>query len=198
MIRISIFIHKTAEVSKGAKIGAGTRIWNQAQVREKATIGKNSIIGKSSYIDINVIIGNNVKIQNFVSVYDGVAIEDNVFIGPGAIFTNDLYPRATSTARAWSKTFVKEGASIAAGAIIICGNTLGKHCMVGAGSVVTKSIPDYGLAYGNPAKLKGFVCECGHRLTEIVNKNNLNVLFMCTHCNKEIKIPVVDFNKIIK
>ena len=197
MINISVFIHKTADVSKDAKIGAGTKIWNQAQVREKATIGKNSIIGKSSYIDINVIIGNNVKIQNFVSVYDGVTIEDNVFIGPGVIFTNDLYPRAASTEREWSKTLVKEGASIAAGTIIICENTLGKHCMIGAGSVVTKEVPDYGLAYGNPAKLKGFVCECGHKLTEIVNKNNLNVLYKCTHCSKEIKIPVDVFNKII-
>ena len=197
MIKISVFIHKTAEVSKDAKLGEGTKIWNQAQVREKAVIGKNSIIGKSSYIDLNVIIGNNVKIQNFVSVYDGVKIEDNVFIGPSVTFTNDLYPRATSTSRAWSKTLVKEGSSIAAGAIIVCGNTLGKHSMIGAGSVVTKDIPDYGLAYGNPAKLKGFVCVCGRKLSEIIKKNNLDVLYKCASCGKEIKIPVSDFKKIV-
>ncbi|NOQ55621.1 MAG: N-acetyltransferase [Nanohaloarchaea archaeon] len=194
---MSVFIHKTAEVSKDAKVGAGTKIWNHAQVREKATIGKDCIIGKSSYIDMNVVIGNNVKIQNFVSVYDGVILENNVFVGPSVTFTNDLYPRANSTSREWSKTLVKEGASIAAGAIIVCENTLGKHCMVGAGSVVTKDIPDYGIAYGNPAKLKGFVCECGHKLSEIVNKNNLNILYRCTSCSKKIKIPVEDFNKLI-
>ncbi len=197
MIKISVFIHETAEVSKGAKVGAGTKIWNQAQVREKATIGKNSIIGKSSYIDVNVIIGNNVKIQNFVSVYDGVTLKDNVFIGPSVTFTNDLYPRATSTSRAWSKTLVKEGASIATGAIVICGNTLGKHCMVGAGSVVTRDIPDYGLAYGNPARLKGFVCECGRKLSEIIKRNNLDILYKCSCCGKEIRIPVGDFRKIV-
>ena len=197
MIRISVFVHETAEVSKGAKVGAGTKIWNQAQVREKAIIGKNSIIGKSSYIDINVIIGNNVKIQNFVSVYDGVTIEDNVFIGPGVIFTNDLYPRALSTEGEWSKTLVKEGASVASGSVIVCGNILGKHCMVGAGSVVTKDIPDYGLAYGNPAKLKGFVCECGRKLSEIIKDNNLNVLHRCGSCGKEIKILINDFKKIV-
>ncbi len=198
MIRISVFIHKTAEVSDNAKVGAGTKIWNQAQVRENATIGKNSIIGKSSYIDVNVVIGSNVKIQNFVSVYDGVTLKDNVFIGPSVTFTNDLYPRAKSTSREWSKTLVKEGASVAAGTIIICENTLGKHCMIGAGSVVTKSIPDYGLAYGNPAKLKGFVCECGRKLSEIINKNNLNILYRCASCGKEIKIPVDDFKKIVR
>jgi len=197
VININVFIHKTADVSKDAKIGAGTRIWNQAQVREKATIGKDSIIGKSSYIDVNVVIGSNVKIQNFVSVYDGVTIEDNVFIGPVVIFTNDLYPRANSTSRVWSKTLVKEGASIAAGAIIVCENTLGKHCMIGAGSVLTKSIPDYGLAYGNPAKLKGFVCECGRKLSEIIKRNNLDILYKCSCCGKEIRIPVEDFRKIV-
>lgn len=198
MIRINIFVHETAEVSEDAKIGAGTKIWNQAQVRETAVIGKDCILGKSSYIDVGVIIGNNVKIQNFVSVYDGVVLEDDVFIGPSVTFTNDLYPRVNSTSRSWSKTLMKEGASIAAGTVIVCGNTIGKHAMVGAGSVVTKDIPDYGLAYGNPAKLKGFVCECGHKLTEKVKENNLNVLYICKHCKKEIKIPVADFNKLIK
>ncbi|NOQ55331.1 MAG: N-acetyltransferase [Nanohaloarchaea archaeon] len=197
-MNINVFIHKTADVSKDAKVGAGTKIWNQAQVREKATIGKDCIIGKSSYIDMNVIIGNNVKIQNFASVYDGVVLENNVFVGPSVTFTNDLYPRANSTSREWSKTLVKVGASIAAGAIIVCENTLGKHCMVGAGSVITKSIPDYGLAYGNPAKLKGFVCECGRKLSEIIKRNNLDVLYKCSSCNKEIKIPVEDFRKIVQ
>ncbi|NOQ55359.1 MAG: N-acetyltransferase [Nanohaloarchaea archaeon] len=194
---MSVVIHETADVSKSAKIGTGTKIWNQAQVRETAIIGDHCIIGKSSYIDVGVIIGDNVKIQNFVSVYDGVVLEDDVFIGPSVTFTNDLYPRAKSTSRAWSKTLVKEGASIAAGTVIVCGNVVGRYAMVGAGSVVTRDIPDYGLAYGNPAKLKGFVCECGHKLTEKVKENNLNVLYKCKSCDKEIKIPVADFKKII-
>ncbi|MBW6462075.1 MAG: N-acetyltransferase [DPANN group archaeon] len=194
---MSVFIHETADVSKDAKIGAGTKIWNQAQVRETAVIGTGCIIGKSSYIDVNVIIGNNVKIQNFVAVYDGVVLEDKVFIGPGVIFTNDLYPRANSTSRSWSKTLVKEGASIATGTVIVCGNTIGKHAMVGAGSVVTRDIPDYGLAYGNPAKLKGFVCECGHKLTEKIKDNNINVLYKCANCDKDIKISVVDLKKLV-
>ena len=198
MIRISVFVHETADVSDDAKIGNGTKIWNQAQVRETSVIGKDCIIGKSSYIDVGVVIGNNVKIQNFVSVYDGVVLEDDVFIGPSVTFTNDLYPRAKSISIAWAKILVKEGASIAAGAIIVCGNVVGRYAMVGAGSVVTRDIPDYGLAYGNPAKLKGFVCECGHKLTEKVKENNLNLLYKCTNCKKEIKIPVADFNKLIK
>jgi UDP-2-acetamido-3-amino-2,3-dideoxy-glucuronate N-acetyltransferase len=155
-------IHPTAEVSPKAKVGEGTRIWHQAQVREDATIGKGCNIGKNAYIDFGVVIGDNVKIQNNVSIYHGVTIEDDVFIGPSAVFTNDLYPRA----RIWNKekiakTLVKRGASIGANATIVAGATIGEHAMVGAGSVVTKDIGDHTLAYGNPARERGKVCECG-------------------------------------
>ncbi len=160
-------IHPTAEVSEKAKIGDKTRIWHQAQVREDAVIGENCIIGKNVYIDFGVKIGSNVKIQNNVSVYHGVEIKDDVFIGPGTCFTNDLYPRA----KLWDdtrlvKTKVEKGASIGANSTIICGNTIGANAMIGAGSVVTQDIPANALAYGNPAKVRGYVCGCGAKLTE--------------------------------
>ena len=167
-----IKIHPTAEVSKKAIVGNKTSIWNQAQIREKAKIGKNCIIGKNVYVDFGVIIGNNVKIENNVSIYHGVTIEDGVFIGPHTCFTNDKIPRAInptgslkkSTDWNLSKTLVKKGASIGANSTILSAIKIGKFALIGAGSVVTKSVPDHGLVYGNPAKLKGYVCYCGARI----------------------------------
>lgn len=155
-----IKIHPTAEVSPKAKIGQGTLIWHQAQVREGVVIGKNCILGKGVYIDFDVKIGNNVKIQNYVSVYHGATIEDGVFLGPYVCITNDKYPRAINPNGSlkkesdWEvgKTLIKQGASLGAGSIILPGITIGKWAMVGAGSVVTKDIPDFGLVYGSPAK----------------------------------------------
>lgn len=153
--------HPTAIV-ESKDVGDETRIWHFVHVREGSRIGANCIIGKSTYIDKDVVIGNRVKIQNFVSVYKGVIIEDEVFIGPSVTFTNDLYPR-TST---WSddrliSTVVKQGASIGANSTVICGVTIGEYAMIGAGSVVTKDVPPFALAYGNPAKVKGKVNKEG-------------------------------------
>ena len=161
------YVHPTAEVSKDAKIGKGTRIWHQAQIREGAVIGENCNIGKGVYIDFDVKIGSRVKIQNYVSIYHGVEIEDDVFIGPAATFTNDKHPRSWL----WDDsrlcyTKVKRGASIGANATIICGVTIGEYAMVAAGAVVTKDVPPHGLVMGVPAKLVGFVCECGEKLDE--------------------------------
>lgn len=164
-------IHPTAEVSKKSKIGSKTVIWNQSQIRDGARVGNNCIIGKNTYIDKNVILGNNVKVQNNVSVYQGVTLEDGVFVGPHTCFTNDKNPRAInpngtlkkSTDWNVAKTVVEKGASIGAGSIILPGIKIGKFAFVGAGSVVTKNIPDHGLVYGNPAKLKGYVCCCGEK-----------------------------------
>ena len=182
-----MFKHPTAIVESG-EIGEGTKIWHFVHVREKAKIGKNCIIGKDAYIDTEVVIGDNVKIQNFVSVYRGVTIEDDVFVGPGVTFTNDLYPRAFI----WSDdkigyTMVKRGASIGAHAIIICGVTIGEYAMIGAGSVVTKDVVPFGLVYGNPASLAGFVCSCGRKLSRIIREDDEKLVYGC-ECGKEVEI----------
>ncbi|MEK6844011.1 MAG: acyltransferase [Nanoarchaeota archaeon] len=167
-----MFIHKTAEVSEKATIGEGTKIWNHSQIREGAKIGENCIISKNVYIDRNVEIGNNVKIQNNVSIYFKAIIEDGVFIGPHVCFTNDKIPRAINhdgTLKGledWNpeKTHIKQGSSIGANSTLLSGITIGKWVMIGAGSVVTKDVPDYGLVVGCPARLVGYVCKCGLKL----------------------------------
>jgi len=183
------FIHPTAVVEDGAVIGDGTRIWHFAHIRSGARIGRNCNIGKDVYVDVGVEIGDNVKIQNGVSIYRGVRIEDDAFIGPHAVFTNDLYPRSFN--RDWKivPTLVKKGASIGANATIVCGVTIGEYAMVGAGSVVTRDVPPHGLVYGNPARLRGFVCFCGRRLEEVVEMNENEVSFRCSHCGRIVKIP---------
>jgi UDP-2-acetamido-3-amino-2,3-dideoxy-glucuronate N-acetyltransferase len=170
--RQGVSIHPTADVSVEACIGEGTSVWHQAQVRGGARIGSNCIIAKGVYIDFGVRLGNNVKIQNYVSVYHGVTIEDGVFVGPYVCFTNDLRPRAVNRdgslkgADDWrlGETLVCEGASIGANATVVCGTTIGRWAMVGAGSVVTRDVPEYGLVWGNPARLRGFACVCGEPL----------------------------------
>jgi len=180
-------IHKSAIV-EDAEIAEGTNIWHFVHVRKNAKIGKNCNIGKGVYIDTNVKIGHNCKIQNFATLYDGLTVGDDVFIGPHVCFTNDVFPRA----KIWSedrlvKTIIKDGASIGANSTIIAGITIGKYSMIGAGSVVTKDVPEYGLFVGNPAKLKGFICECGKRLIES-SKNEDTVIFFCEECKKKIQI----------
>lgn len=170
-----IYLHPSSTISESSIIGIGTKVWINSQIRENTVIGKNCIIGKDTYIDHDVIIGSGVKIQNGVSVYHGVTIEDNVFIGPNVVFTNDLYPRAFSEEWAVVNTLIKEGASIGANATIVCGNILGRYCMVGAGSVVACDVPDYALVIGNPARLVGYVCKCGYKLENNTNCNKCGV-----------------------
>ncbi len=174
---MSVFIADTAVVDESAKIGDGTHIWHHTQVREGATIGNGCNIGKGVYIDKDVRIGNGVKIQNHVSIYHGVEIGDDVFIGPSVTFTNDKHPRAWLwDEKRLCKTRVEKGVSIGANSTIVCGITLGRYCMVGAGSVVTKDVPPHSLVVGNPARIVGFVCECGEKLDEN---------FRCEKCGKE-------------
>jgi UDP-2-acetamido-3-amino-2,3-dideoxy-glucuronate N-acetyltransferase len=195
-------IHPTADVSENAQIGEGTSVWHQAQVREGAVIGKTCIIGKGVYIDAGVRLGDNVKIQNYVSVYHGVTIESGVFVGPHVCFTNDLRPRAVNpdgslkAADDWvlSETLVKQGAAIGANSTIVCGNTIGSWALVGSGSVVTKSVPDYGLVAGNPARLKGFVCPCGQKLEEGKQEND-TMHACCPVCSRTIEIPFETWEK---
>jgi acetyltransferase-like isoleucine patch superfamily enzyme len=163
---MGVFIHPTAEVSEKAVIGENTKIWNHAQVREKAVIGKNCVISKNVYIDTGVSIGDGVKIQNNVNIYNGVTIEDDVFLGPSMTFTNDMFPRAFNQGWEITGTLVKKGASIGAGAVIVCGVTIGEYAMVGAGAIVTKDVPPHALAVGNPAKQIGKVCRCGVRIAQ--------------------------------
>jgi len=195
-----VFIHPTAIVEEGAIIGEGTRIWHFVHVRSGARIGRNCNIGKDVYIDVGVEIGNNVKIQNGVSVYRGVKIEDDVFIGPYAVFTNDLYPRAFN--RDWKvvPTLVKKGASIGANATIVCGVTIGEYAMVAAGAVVTKDVPPHGLVMGNPARLKGFVCYCGRPLRDnnIVGKTSQFVVYKCPGCSREVCIPIEHYEMYLR
>jgi UDP-2-acetamido-3-amino-2,3-dideoxy-glucuronate N-acetyltransferase len=165
-------IHPTAQVHEKASIGDRAMIWNWVQVRENAVIGEQTILSKGVYIDFGVVIGRNVKIQNNVSVYHGVTVEDGVFVGPHACFTNDKKPRAINPdgslkgANDWtvSPILLRTGCSIGANATITPGVTIGRFAMVGAGAVVTRSVPDFGLVVGCPARLVGWVCPCGEKL----------------------------------
>jgi len=190
-IKKNVYIHPTAIVEEGAEIGEGTKIWHHVHVRKGAKIGKNCILGKDVYIDQDVVIGNGVKLQNRVSVYHGVTIEDDVFVGPHATFTNDMYPRALNKEWKGVKTLVKKGASIGAGAVIVCDTVIGEYAMVGAGAVVTKDVPPFGLVLGVPAKLKGFVCYCGFPLKKKISEDENTVTLKCEqpNCGKEVKIP---------
>ncbi len=196
-------IHSTAEVSPKAAIGEGTSIWHHAQIREDAQIGQNCIIGKGVYIDAGVCVGDNVKIQNYVSVYHGVTIEDGVFVGPHVCFTNDLKPRAINpdgslkAADDWvlSLTHILKGAALGANSTIVCGITIGEWAMVGSGSVVTRDVPNYGLVYGNPARLHGFVCPCGARL-EQEKQQDQAVIARCPECGSQVQISNQDWEKV--
>lgn len=158
------FIHPSAHVSDAAKIGEGTKVWINVQIREDVEIGTDCIISKDVYIDHAVKIGSRCKIQNSVSVYKGVTIEDEVFVGPNVAFTNDKVPRAFNGEWKITPTLVQQGASIGANATVVCGIVIGHYAMIAAGSVVTKPIPSHALVMGNPAKIVGYVCQCGHRL----------------------------------
>ncbi|WP_297550530.1 acyltransferase [Thermococcus sp.] len=158
-----VFIHPNALV-ESEHVGEGTRIWAFAHVLPGAKIGKNCNICDHVFVENDVIVGDNVTIKNGVQLWDGVRIEDNVFVGPNVTFTNDLRPRSKVYPPEFIKTYIKEGASIGANATIVCGVTIGRWAMIGAGSVVTRDVPDYALVYGVPARLRGWVCECGRDL----------------------------------
>ncbi|MFJ3305933.1 aminotransferase class V-fold PLP-dependent enzyme [Streptomyces sp. NPDC086549] len=153
-------VHPTAEVEPGAVVGTGTRVWHHCQVRTGALIGRECVLGKNVFVDGGVTVGDRVKIQNNVSLYRGVRLADEVFVGPAAVFTNDLRPRSAGEWQALNTT-VHDGASIGAGATIVCGTEIGARAMVGAGAVVTRSVLPHQLVTGNPARPRGWVCRCG-------------------------------------
>ena len=161
----NIFIHQSSYVDEGCVVGIGTKIWHFCHVETGAVIGKNCVIGQNVYIGKNVKIGDNVKIQNNVSVYTGVTIEDDAFIGPSVVFTNVINPRSNVDRKnEFKETIIRKGSSIGANATIICGSVVGDYSLVGAGSVVTKSVESHSLVYGIPATLKGTVDKEGNIL----------------------------------
>lgn len=165
MPKEEFFAHETAVVDEGCTVGKGSKIWHFSHIMSNCTIGKKCNIGQNVVVSPKVVLGNNVKVQNNVSIYTGVECEDDVFLGPSMVFTNIINPRSAVIRRdSYVKTLVKKGASIGANATIICGNTLGRFCLIGAGSVVTKEVPDYALIIGNPGRQVGWVSEYGHRL----------------------------------
>lgn len=171
-------IHSTSDV-QSENIGEDTTIWQYCVILKNAIIGSHCNINFNVFIENDVIIGNNVTIKSGVQIWDGLRIADNVFIGPNVTFTNDFTPRSKQYPNQFLKTNILEGASIGANSTIIGGVTVGRYALIGAGSVVTKSIPDFTLWYGNPAKLRGYVCVCGNGLDKTLN---------CNKCNRKFNI----------
>ena len=161
----SFKIDPSSVVDEGAIIGEGTAIWHFSHICSGAIIGKNCSIGQNVLVADNVTIGNGVKIQNNVAIYGGITVEDDVFLGPSCVLTNVTNPRSqVSRKTLYQKTLICKGATIGANATIVCGITLGRYCFIGAGAVVTKDVPDYGLILGNPGRLSGFMSRHGHKL----------------------------------
>ena len=165
MIEQQYFAHPTAVIDPGCTIGSGTKIWHFCHIMPNCTIGENCNIGQNVVISPDVVLGKNVKVQNNVSIYTGVECEDDVFLGPSMVFTNVTNPRsAINRKNQYAKTFVKRGATIGANATIVCGHDIGRYAFIGAGAVVTKTVPDYALVMGNPARQTGWMSEYGHKL----------------------------------
>lgn len=159
------FAHETAVIDEGCIIGDHTKVWHFCHIMAGSEIGENCNIGQNVVISPKVKLGKNVKVQNNVSIYTGVICEDDVFLGPSMVFTNVINPRSAVNRKSeYAKTTVKKGASIGANATIICGNDIGRYAFIGAGAVVTRSVPDYALVIGNPSRQVGWVSEYGHKL----------------------------------
>ena len=178
------FAHDTAVIDAGCSIGIGTKIWHFSHIMSDCTIGKKCNIGQNVVVSPEVVLGNNVKVQNNVSIYSGVVCEDDVFLGPSMVFTNVLNPRSAVNRRgSYSQTVVKKGASIGANATIVCGHDIGQFAFIGAGAVVTKTVPSYALFVGNPARQIGWMSEYGHRL-----EFNSDGIAICPESNEKYKL----------
>ncbi len=189
-----VYIHPTADVSESATIGAGTRIWHQAQVREGAVIGKLCILGKGAYVDKEVRIGDQCKLQNGVFVFHGFSLESGVFLGPGVMLLNDKHPRAINPDGSpksdadWvvSEGVIGYGAAVGGGAVVLPGIKVGRMALVGAGAVVTRHVPDRAIVAGNPARLRGYACDCGHSLAR--REPGLSNSYVCAACGRTYEI----------
>ena len=176
------FVHPTAIVEEGATIGSGTKIWHHAHIRGGAVIGTGCVFGKNTFVDSGAVVGSRVKVQNNVSVYSGVTIGDDVFVGPAAVFTNDLVPRAFNVDWTVSPTHVGNGASIGANATIVCGTSLGAYSMIAAGATVTRDVADHQLVAGVPARHRGWVCRGG----EVVSRDEqAPERLLCATCTEK-------------
>jgi UDP-2-acetamido-3-amino-2,3-dideoxy-glucuronate N-acetyltransferase len=161
----SYFAHESSYVDEGAIVGDGTKIWHFSHIMAGSRIGRGCNIGQNVVISPDVVIGDNVKIQNNVSIYTGVILEDDVFCGPSMVFTNVVNPRShVSRKHEYQKTLVRRGASLGANSTIVCGHDIGRYAFVGAGAVITRDVPDYALVVGNPARIAGWMCQCGVKL----------------------------------
>jgi UDP-2-acetamido-3-amino-2,3-dideoxy-glucuronate N-acetyltransferase len=180
----SFYAHPTAVIDEGCEIGQGTRIWHFSHIMPNCRIGENCNIGQNVVVSPEVILGRNVKVQNNVSIYTGVVCEDDVFLGPSMVFTNVVNPRSAVNRRnQYAKTLVKRGATIGANATIVCGHDIGRYAFIGAGAVVTKTVADYALVTGNPARQTGWMSEYGHKLQ--FDKNGRAI---CVESGEEYKL----------
>ena len=186
------FAHPLAVIDDGCEIGDGTKIWHFSHIMPNCKIGVGCNIGQNVVVSPGVVLGKNVKVQNNVSIYTGVECEDDVFLGPSMVFTNVVNPRsAINRKNQYTKTLVKKGASIGANATIVCGHDIGKYAFIGAGSVVTKNIPDYALVMGNPARQTGWISEFGHKL-----KFDDKGIGVCVESGERYKLENGNVNKI--
>lgn len=177
------FAHESAFVDEGVDIGEGTSIWHTSHILKGSRIGKNCKVGQNVVVGPNVTVGNGVKIQNNVSVYEGVTLEDHVFCGPSMVFTNVFNPRSEIPRMSELRpTLVRRGATLGANSTILCGITIGQYALIGAGTVVTKNVPDHALVVGNPGRITGWMCQCGAKL--LVEGKNAS----CQACGKHYLI----------
>lgn len=177
------YVHESSYVDEPCVIGVGTKIWHFSHIMKNCRIGENCNIGQNVVISPDVVIGRNAKIQNNVSLYTGCILEDDVFCGPSMVFTNVINPRSHVVRRdEYKTTYVKRGASMGANSTILCGITIGAYAFIGAGSVVTHDVPDYGLLYGNPARIRGWVCACGVKLRTSSNGESDSI--ECSACGE--------------
>ena len=184
--------HETALVDEGSTIGKGTKIWHFSHIMPNCKIGENCNIGQNVVVSPGVILGDNVKVQNNVSIYTGVICDDDVFLGPSMVFTNVINPRSAINRRdQYTKTHVGKGASIGANATLVCGHDIGEYAFIGAGAVVTKTIPAYALVVGNPARQLGWVGEYGHRL--VFNDKGIAI---CPESQQEYQLVKNTVNRI--
>jgi UDP-2-acetamido-3-amino-2,3-dideoxy-glucuronate N-acetyltransferase len=177
------FAHDSAFIDEGCNIGKGTKIWHFSHIMSNCVLGENCNIGQNVVISPEVILGKNVKVQNNVSIYTGVICDDDVFLGPSMVFTNVINPRSAVNRKSeYAKTHVGKGASIGANATIVCGHNIGDYAFIGAGAVVTKTVPAFALVVGNPSKQIGWMSEYGHRLE--FNKDGIAI---CSESNQTYK-----------